>query len=112
VNQNSVTRRAYKRPPHLVLYWNARNRAKAKGIPFDLEPTDLMVPSHCPVLGIPLVICIEYARDNSPSVDRINPALGYVKGNVCVISHKANTIKSNGTADDLRAVLQYVERGY
>jgi hypothetical protein len=92
-----------------VLWWNARNRAKAQGIEFTLSLEDVVVPELCPVLGIPLVIATGCAKDGSPSLDRIDPARGYVQGNVKVISHKANTIKSNATADEIRAVLAYVE---
>lgn len=48
-------------------------------------------------------------RDRKPSLDRVVPSLGYVKGNVRVISFRANRIKSDATADELRAVLSYTE---
>lgn len=108
VNAAAVARRR-KLPPSQVLLNNAKNRAKARGLEFDLTVADLVVPERCPVLGIPLVVQTGHARDASPSVDRIDPARGYVRGNVRVISHKANTIKSNSTAAELRAVLRYVE---
>jgi len=41
----------------------------------------------------------------SPSLDRINPALGYVKGNVWVISFKANAIKQNATVQELELLV-------
>lgn len=110
VNARSVIRRSNKLPPEKVLWWNARNRSVSKGITFDLEIADCLVPELCPVLGIPLVIGIGHAKDNSPSLDRINPSLGYIKGNVRVISHKANTIKSNATIQELEKVLNYVKR--
>lgn len=40
-------------------------------------------------------------HDASPSVDRINPHLGYVPGNVQVISYKANSMKRNCTMEEL-----------
>lgn len=111
-NANQVKRRSTKLPPSKVLWWNARNRAIAKGIEFSLTLEDVAVPTHCPVLGIPLVVATGFARDGSPSVDRIDPTKGYVTGNVCVISHKANTIKSNACVDDLRRVLAYMEAAH
>ena len=40
-------------------------------------------------------------KDFSPSVDRIDPTKGYVRGNVRVISYLANRMKSNATVDQL-----------
>jgi hypothetical protein len=69
-------------------------------------------PTHCPVLGLEL----DYRRQrnsnkgpipNSPSFDRVNPALGYIPGNVIIVSHKANVIKSNATVDELERVAAY-----
>ena len=45
----------------------------------------------------------------SPTLDRIVPSLGYVPGNVVVISHKANSIKSNATAAEIRAVADWLD---
>jgi hypothetical protein len=60
------------------------------------------------ILGIPLVMGDKYAHDNSPSLDRIIPELGYVKGNIMVISHKANTIKSNANIEELEKVFCFI----
>lgn len=110
VNELAVVRRSKKLPPSQVLFNNAKSRAKAQGLSFDLEVSDLAVPSVCPVLGIPLAVSTGFAKAGSPSVDRIDPTRGYVKGNVAVISHKANTIKSDSTVQEIRAVLAYMER--
>lgn len=48
---------------------------------------------------------------NSPSVDRIDNSRGYVKGNVAIISNKANTKKGELTIDEVRSLLIYMERG-
>ena len=42
--------------------------------------------------------------DDSPSLDRIVPELGYVTSNVRVISWRANAIKRNACADEIEAV--------
>lgn len=109
VNATAVERRSKKMAPERVLYFNAKNRAIKCGLEFDLTPNDLLVPSHCPVLGLLLQVQTGHARDCSPSVDRIDPTRGYVRGNVRVISHRANTIKSDSTVAELRAVIAYME---
>jgi hypothetical protein len=48
-------------------------------------------------------------NDNSPSLDRKTPELGYVRGNVAFISTKANRIKSNATTEEIFAVAKYLQ---
>lgn len=50
-----------------------------------------------------------YDRDYSPSLDRIDNRLGYVKGNVIVVSHRANAIKRDATLDELRRIVAFYE---
>lgn len=84
-----------------------KSRAKTKGLPFNLDENDIVVPSVCPVLGIDIVMAQQSRgfKDSSASVDRIEPDLGYVKGNVRIISGRANLLKSNATVEELEAVL-------
>jgi hypothetical protein len=85
-------------------------RAKQKGLPFNLTLEDLPVPERCPVLGIPLFMRSGPFHDNSPSIDRLVPGKGYVKGNVAIVSYRANRIKDYGTLDELRKVVAYLEQ--
>lgn len=90
---------------------SAQYRAEQEGLPFNLDESDVVVPSHCPVLGIPLQRCRGRGfNPNSPSLDKIVPELGYVKGNVRVISLRANALKKDATPAELRAVADYAER--
>jgi hypothetical protein len=66
-------------------------------------------PEKCPVLGITLMRGCE-SRDNSPSVDRLIPELGYVPENCRVISNRANQIKSNASPAELRKVAAWLEQ--
>jgi hypothetical protein len=87
----------------------AKHRAKKYGIPFDLIPDDFEIPNACPVFGH----AFEPPKKNawwSPSLDRVIPELGYVKGNIQVISMRANMLKSDATPDELEAVAQYARR--
>lgn len=96
--------------PSLELWRLAKVRARQRGLPFDIEVSDVEVPPFCPVLGIQLRWgCSKRQLDESPTVDRIRPELGYVKGNVCVISWRANRLKSDATEKELAAVLRYVQ---
>lgn len=86
----------------------AKYRAKSIGVAFDIKAEDLELPTFCPVLGIPLVFnhgARGYFPD-SPSLDRINPSLGYTKGNVRVISARANLLKNDASIDELTKVLE------
>jgi len=90
-----------------ILY-QARARAKRKGFPFDLTSEDIHIPEHCPVLGVRMHIGEMSQRDASPSLDRITPELGYVKGNVVVISYRANRLKSDADPEELERVAAWV----
>lgn len=91
-----------------ALVADAKKRALKRNIPFGLCPSDIVVPDTCPILGLPLVVNRGRCGPNSPTLDRIIPDVGYVPGNVQVISHRANTIKSDATADELEAVARYI----
>src|SRR3546814_17647616 len=61
-----------------------KSRAKKDGIPFNLDVSDIIVPPVCPILGTPLVDRTGLKAGgnyNTPSIDRKDPTLGYVKGN-------------------------------
>lgn len=96
---------------HLKAALASRRRdAKAKGIPFSITISDLLpVPDICPVLGIPMRPGPSGGADFSPSIDRIVPDRGYVKGNVIVVSLKANRIKNDATLADLQAVVKFYQ---
>jgi hypothetical protein len=94
--------------PVKYIYNAVRNRAKHTGIAFDIELEDIVVPEFCPVLGIPLVWQRGKRSDNSPSLDRMKPELGYTKGNVRVISMRANRIKNDGTVEEHEKIVRYM----
>lgn len=85
----------------------AKTRAKSKNITFDITIDDIQAPITCPVLGIELGWSNKKTEQNSPSLDRIIPELGYVRGNVMVISYRANALKSNAMPHELRLVADF-----
>lgn len=93
-----------------ILY-NAKSRSKRMGLPpCNLTPEDLVIPEFCPVLGIPInVDLLGRPGPNSPSMDRTIPELGYTKGNVEVISFRANRLKNDATYQELHAIANWVE---
>ena len=72
---------------------------------FNIEIEDVIIPEECPVLGIPLKVLS--GSDNSPTLDRVDNRLGYIRGNVAVISHRANTIKNSASIEELEKVIKY-----
>ncbi len=96
--------------------WTTRSWARKRNIPFNLTEEDVAAPKVCPVLGIPLVVNRgprgTGPMPNSPSVDRIDPTKGYTKGNVQIISHRANAMKQNATPEELRQFACWVFKTY
>lgn len=88
-------------------------RCRNANLPFDLTPGDIIatIPQDgiCPAIGIPIIFGKKLSR-NSPSIDRIIPSRGYVRGNVAVISHRANSMKQDCTdPDQLRKLADFLE---
>lgn len=74
-----------------------------------LQVTDLAWPTHCPALGIEL----DYTGKDltsSWSIDKFDPTLGYTPGNVGIISRRANQIKSDATAAEVRQVANWMDQ--
>ena len=104
-------RRAYNhREPERDLLTRARKTAKKLGLAFDLTLKDIVIPPVCPVLGIRLEKAEKMRTDASPSIDKIIPKLGYVRGNVVIISMRANRIKNDATIDELQKVAAFYLR--
>jgi len=77
---------------------------------WDITYHDIEWNTVCPVLGLHLDWFAEKRQENSPSFDRINPKLGYVKGNVQIISARANRIKNDGLAKEHRLIADYMDK--
>ena len=89
-----------------------RADASRKKIAFDVGFADIDWPDYCPALGIKLDYTGEDRTENSCSFDRLDPSKGYVKGNVYVISWRANRIKNNGTSAEHRGIAEYMDNAY
>lgn len=103
--------------PHKVLLNNAKQRAVKRGLEFNIEDEDVVIPVICPILNIPISknVCINIRsgpHSGSPSLDRIDNTKGYVKGNVQVISHQANTMKANASPEELIRFAEWILKTY
>ena len=105
-------RKWYNSHPEKRILSRIKSKAKKVGLAFNLEVSDIIIPDVCPVLGMKLVTTNQGSgyHTNSPSLDKIDPTLGYIKGNVRVISARANLLKNDATAQELRLVLADLER--
>lgn len=97
--------------PEKSLLRSCKKRSQREGIEFNIEEADIVIPDRCPILDTPIVYGSE-DRNEWPSVDKVNPLKGYVKGNVAVISYRANRMKSNMSIDDVRRLLALMEKHY
>ncbi len=84
-----------------------KRKAREKNLSCNLKKSDLIFPTHCPILGLKLRF---RGGDNSPSLDRLDPKKGYDAGNVNIISNLANRIKSNATSEQLMKVALWLEK--
>lgn len=90
---------------------SAKQRALKKNLEFNIDISDFNLPEKCPLLGIPLSINSKN-KDFSYSLDRIDSTKGYVKGNVWVISWRANRIKSDATIEELDMIAKNLKMYY
>ena len=91
-----------KEHPERIMLYSSRRRAKEKGWEFNIDESDIIIPTHCPILGIELIPGgLGIHAFNSPSIDRIDSSKGYIKGNVRVISLRANMMKNDADLQEL-----------
>ena len=92
---------------------DAKRRAKIKCIEFDLDLDFVMSlypeDALCPVLKTPMIF--NGTRKEAPSLDRFDNSKGYTKENTCMISLKANILKSDATFEEIEALYHYVKFG-
>lgn len=99
-----------------ILFMGAKARAYKKKLEFSIKYEDVFIPKYCPILGIKINKFLEdtsqshESRASSPSLDRINSSQGYIKGNVAVISYRANILKGQGTAEQHRLIASWIRK--
>lgn len=108
LNKRNYYLRRKEENPTLFILKEARRRARNKGLAFSLTSEDIIIPKTCPVLGIHLNFGTDHVTPNSPTLDRVDNTKGYTKDNVCIISYRANRIKTDATEQELQLILEYI----
>lgn len=86
-----------------------RYKCKATGKAFDISVDDIEWPEYCPILNHKLnYFAVHSERNYAPSFDRVDNDLGYVKGNVKIISYEANRLKGNFTLEVFERLVDYI----
>lgn len=93
--------------PEKRIYHRAKHRAKIKKLDFNIEVSDINIPEYCPVFKKPFIIG---DKDWGTSIDRLNPSKGYVKGNILIISNRANTLKNNASIEELELIIEFIKK--
>lgn len=92
-----------------------RMDAARAGLDFNLtlDSFERPLPAVCPISLQPLLYSVDGVsgidRSRVASFDRVIPSLGYVEGNVQIISHRANGFKSNASRDEIERLLRYMD---
>lgn len=107
-----VLRRCIPRSRMKELIWNAKIRAKKRGLEADvahLERYTLNPPTNCACCRKNLDYKVE-TTDRSPSLDRIDNRMGYISGNTAIVCWRCNTIKNCGSLENFLDIISYIRR--
>ena len=107
IRQTEKLNRDWKVDAAKLLYKNIKSRCKRIEREFSIELEDIIIPEKCPVFGFELKREDKQTWMCAPSVDRIDSSKGYIKGNITVVSRRANIIKRDATVDELEQLLNY-----
>ena len=90
------------------IYRQIKNNAKKRNHEFNLTIDDIIIPEYCPILNVKLNRTHMSNKNRyCPSIDRIDSSKGYIKGNIMIISMKANMMKNDATFDELLNFSKY-----
>lgn len=101
--------RARKANPAMWMISSARNRARLKGLEFDLDDYREEIRTRanamtCELTGVPLDSSAAKAW-NSPSLDRIDPSRGYTYSNIRIVAYAMNCALGTWGESKLRALM-------
>lgn len=107
IRQTEKLNRDWKVDAAKLLYKNIKSRCKRIGREFSIDLEDIIIPEKCPVFGFDLKREDKKTWMFAPSVDRIDSSKGYIKGNITVVSRRANILKRDATIEELELLLNY-----
>ena len=93
---------------------NTKQRSRLNSMAFNLTFNYLMsiTTDKCPIFKTPFVWKQAKGQgkstNESPSLDKIIPELGYTQGNVAFISKRANRMKDDGTMQEHYAIADWI----
>lgn len=94
----------------------SKRRARLKNLPFNLSSDYLekIFPKTCicPILGYKMKVANISLGKLSPTLDRINPRLGYIKGNVEFVTNIANLMMTSATGRDIKKFVKWATKRY
>jgi hypothetical protein len=100
-------KQAYEKNHIKALVNGRKSKAKKQGLEFNLDYKNMKIPETCPILGIPLIKSDNLPSAGSASIDRFEISKGYTEDNVNIISHRANTLKSDATFKEFEAIYKW-----
>jgi hypothetical protein len=108
--KRELRRQRYEENPELFLLQASKCRATKRKMEHTITEKDIHIPTHCPVLGIPIILGKGRPTNNSPSIDRIDNSKGYIKDNIIIISWRANDLKRNATIEELEKIVNFYKK--
>jgi hypothetical protein len=107
-------------PSNSVWYKRAASiyhSAKKRNIPLGFESAmelaayiKQIAPEKCPCFEVPFVERGNGFSPWSPSIDKIDPKLGYIKNNIQIISMLANCMKRDATKEQLIQFSKWIDK--
>ena len=118
--RNSAVSKSRENDPCRRILNSSYGNAKSRGLEHSIGIRDVRevypVDNICPILGIPFTNIKQDKKSkkigSNPSLDRIDNTLGYIPGNIQVISWKANSMKSDATKEELIAFAKGILKLY
>jgi hypothetical protein len=110
----------YTKNPVPQMLSNAKIRARQKGVPFSIKSEDIRsiwpADNKCPILkvkfemGYSKVVGKKKDRFYAPSLDRVDPKLGYVPGNLLIICDIVNRMKQDASVEIMEKVYKFYKK--